>query len=461
MLKKRTALDAHKDGCVACVCPLCSGAKYKKLNSDRATTSAILNNIEIQKTLFTILNQRSEPEIPYYIYKTGETISKNYNGIKFKGTFSGGWPNDYTDAIGNALTDVGNIIGAKFKKVDDPSKSLFDFGKLAGLSRSYYYAEEKNSQNILGLSAAYGNGDSVWRLMTYSETSRPDIAGRETLTKSQVRSLTSQTIKHEIGHAFGLSHPGKEQNGWNKSFNQSDTLMSYNASNPPNYNYTAADQAALSLIGSDITDPYRARPAISIDKSNPLPYDEVAQSVTTTLSDIRQLHKLEKDSNHDFSGTTSDSRHDLLTGMDSAANISSGPGWDIIKTGKGKDYIHAGKGNDFIKSGKGNDIALGGSGTDFIHGGRGNDKLIGGAGIDLIKAGAGQDVVVISYKNLNSGYDSLVGFTDEDTIRLKGFNNPEKLSIQHLANKSLLHYGCHVIAAIDTTITFDDHVTVV
>ena len=162
MLKKRTALDVHKDGCIACVCPLCSGAKYKKLNSDRVTTSAILNNIEIQKTLFTILNQRSEPEIPYYIYKSGETISKNYNGIKFKGTFSGGWPNDYTDAIGNALAEVGNIIGAKFKKVDDPSKSLFDFGKLVSFSRSYYYAGEANSQNILGMSAAYGNGASVW-----------------------------------------------------------------------------------------------------------------------------------------------------------------------------------------------------------------------------------------------------------------------------------------------------------
>ena len=200
--------------------------------------------------------------------------------------------------------------------------------------------------------------------------------------------------------------------------------MSYNTPNPPNYNYTAADKAALSLVGSDITDPYRARPAISIDKSNPLPYDEGAQSVTTTLSDIRQLHKLEEDSNHDCSGTTSDSNNDLLTGMESADNISSGPGWDIIKAGKGKDVIDAGSGNDFIKSGKGHDIVQGGAGADFIYGGRGNDKLMGGAGIDFIKAGAGRDIIVISYKNIHSGYDSLVGFTDEDSIRLKGFIIP-------------------------------------
>jgi hypothetical protein len=422
-------------------------------------------------TLYTILNQRTTPEIPYYIYsamdKRGGFFSGSGPAEKIYKSY-GGRPHPVTAAwikkpvvkvIENAFKDVSDAIGLKFKRVDDPQNSLFDVAHLADYVRVDYYIENKKPRSILGQSMAYSNNEKsgIWKLLTFTDT--PD----GTIGKKNADLDTIATIKHEIGHAFGLSHPGEKQDGFNPKFNLFDTLMSYNITDPVNSNYTKADKSALNIVASDIQKlPDGAIPSpITIDKSDPVTFDEETQKNAAKISDIKKLHISKQSFNQNSSDKKLDSKHDFLTGMIGDDQISSGHGWDIVKTGRGSDYIHSGRGNDFIKSGNDHDIVRGGSGSDFIHGGRGDDKLFGGAGIDIIKAGPGQDTIVINRKHLHSGYDSLVGFTDDDMIKLIGFDDHERLYIKDLANKSLLQYGCRIIAAIDTTITFDDHVIVV
>lgn len=473
MLKNRTVLDFHKKDCISCTCPSCSSAReFSKRNKDAITTQAILSNSEFPKTLQTILNQRGnlrswwlpgkpKPEkVPYYVYKEGETLTKTYGFTPYKVKFEGS--DKYASAIKSAFSDIGKIIGVEFYQVNKPNKSLFDVGRLESASRKVYYKKEfpGKEDNILGLSAAYGNGDYVWRVMTYSES---PILDTETPPLLQAELDTASTIRHEIGHAFGLSHPGPNQNGFNEKFNQLDTVMSYNITDPANPNYTLSDQAALDQIASKITFTPRKGVRLSsavIDKSEPRAFNEKTQSVIPGHSEIKSISNSKRFSARKNSDLKVKAKHDYIIGIHDDDDISSGHGSDFVKSGKGNDKIHAGRGHDSIKAGNGHDVIRGGHGTDFIHGGKGDDRISGGKGIDIIKAGRGRDVFVIRYKHLNTGYDSLVGFTDEDKIVLKGFHNLDKLFIQPLDNKSLLNYGCKVVASIDASITFDDHIIV-
>jgi serralysin len=94
---------------------------------------------------------------------------------------------------------------------------------------------------------------------------------------------------------------------------------------------------------------------------------------------------------------------DIITGNDSANEISAGAGNDNVDAGAGVDRVSGGDGNDTLNGQGGNDILSGGNNDDTLNGGDNNDYAYGGAGADRI--------------NGDSGADRLYGQGDNDILR--------------------------------------------
>lgn len=76
------------------------------------------------------------------------------------------------------------------------------------------------------------------------------------------------------------------------------------------------------------------------------------------------------------------------------ADISGGPGNDLIHGGWFGEFFSGNAGNDRIFGGKGPDHLNGGSGRDLLNGGPGGDVLSGGPGKDKLRGGSGQDRLI-------------------------------------------------------------------
>lgn len=262
------------------------------------------------------------------------------------------------------------------------------------------------------------NSDQVWRLVTFSESDY----GNQKFDKLD----TIQTIWHELGHTVGLTHPGKDGNGSNADFNQLDTVMSYNPTEPRNPYYTEADREALKEISAKLSLAATGIEPLQIDKSTVYIYDEASQ---TSLRNLKGS-AVEADSIAGAKGSTES---------------------EVFTTGSTGDLVNAGGGNDLIKAG---------GGVDLINAGDGDDIINGGNNIDKIFTGKGSDTVKIKNKANLIGFDSIIDFSSDDTIRLVGFQ-PKGLRLEHYGDNTLLFYRNDVIAAVGYDINFADHVQVV
>ena len=112
-----------------------------------------------------------------------------------------------------------------------------------------------------------------------------------------------------------------------------------------------------------------------------------------------------------------------------------------IRTLGGDDVVIAGLGSDEILLGGGNDIATGGTGNDTVKGGLGNDVVAGGLGIDLLEGGFGNDVLIVDNRGVgspivptadvaNGGFgDDTFLFTDADLLGWFVSSNPANVTI--------------------------------
>ena len=167
------------------------------------------------------------------------------------------------------------MFGISFAEVSDPTQSLFDVGRLEDKSSriEYYTAPDVPTPlEVAGQSSAYANNsEQLWRLMTFRES---DIEGA---SKKFNELDTISTIWHELGHTVGLTHP--DDYGYNPDFNQLDTVMSYNITQPPNPYYTDADRAALMSISAKLSLTPAGLAPVQIDKSSIYVYDEESQRI--------------------------------------------------------------------------------------------------------------------------------------------------------------------------------------
>jgi VCBS repeat-containing protein len=107
---------------------------------------------------------------------------------------------------------------------------------------------------------------------------------------------------------------------------------------------------------------------------------------------------------------------------DTADNIYTSFGNDIIQANGGDDNINPGGGDDDVDAGSGNDTVLDGMGNDTVDGGADNDKITLLTGENTVDGGTGSDYIRTGYKDdvIRGGDGNDVISADSNAIFLFG-----------------------------------------
>ena len=219
------------------------------------------------------------------------------------------------------------------------------------------------------------------------------------------------TYLHEMGHAFGLEHPG-EYNGGSPTYAVNAlythdsieyTVMSYFGASNTGADWQASDNkfyypqtlmiddvaAIQQKYGADLTT--RAGDTVYGFNSNITGASAAIYDFTQNSHPIMTLWDGAGNDTLDLSGFATNSRIDLHAGTSSDADAMTHNIW--IAYNSNIENAVGGAGNDVII---GNDL------NNILNGGTGNDILTGGAGADTILGGAGTDTAI--YSGLLSAY---------------------------------------------------------
>lgn len=288
-------------------------------------------------------------------------------------------------------------------------------------------------------------GDGTAGLTSYA------VDGGSTTTSAEVQIDTSITdltvggfgwlvLVHEIGHAFGLKHPGdygaqepgpflptaedtiqnsvmSYNNGSivNETVNPPQTPMiydiaamqyiygantSYNSGNTT-YSYTDGAERVLTIWDGGGTDTLTSNGyggAVKLDlRAGINNYSDIGDTLVWIAYNANVERAVAGDGN------------DTVDGDDSANTLTGGLGQDSISGNGGNDICYGGRGSsdssdsaDTVNGGLGNDTIYGNAGDDVLRGGRANADSLDGA--DVIYGGYGRDLMYG-----NSGNDSLYG----------------------------------------------------
>ncbi len=307
-----------------------------------------------------------------------------------------GWNSSDEEALRIGLSHFEEILNIEFREVSGQADPDF----------SFYRADFLGADWIAGIGAWSFRGNA-W-----------DSAAifRSDLDLSQADRMS--LILHELGHAFGLKHPGDYGDGDPGPFlseaedNDKYTVMSYNT-NPdtglPSRNLMLYDIAALQAFwganmrtrtGDDVyTGPNDGRLQVVWDAGG---IDIISQTeARDAVIDLRAGTFSSLGSSDDFA---------IAYGV-TIENASGNSGDDLLIGNGVSNTLTALGGDDTLYGGAGNDTLVGGAGADVIDGGSGEDWIrfassAGGVKVDLL-AGTGSNVG--SSGGLLSGLGSLFG----------------------------------------------------
>ena len=328
-------------------------------------------------------------------------------------------------------------------------------------SNSYYaYSYFPGNQNF-GAGAVFFNNH-------YDSTS-----GTNDLTTPKIGSWGFLTYLHELGHAFGLEHPGS-YNGGNPTYaaNAAYThdsieysVMSYFGANNTGADWLASDNNFYypqTLMIDDVAAIQQKYGADLNTRSGNTTYgfnsslsavDGGIYDFTQNKHPIMTIWDGAGNDTLDLSGFTTASRIDLHAGTSSDCDAMTNNVWIAYNCS-----IENAVGGSAADNITGNDLAnalIGNDGADIISAAAGDDQIIGGAGNDTLTGGLGNDMFIFSATDVAAGQaDTITDFTHDasgagDTIRLVGITAQNVSAAMSGAN-AIVSYGNGTI--VDTII---------
>lgn len=397
------------------------------------------NNALNYITSMANIGQKAEIyDFPYYIAGS-ESYNVNMGGVAIELKLS---ESDafYKSVIKDFLEgELSALTGITFYEVASKNESLFDIGLFESdeKNRVDYYGQ--GGQDVLGARNLFGNGSERWGLLTYRPV--PLDAG---YTAEFSKARATRTIKHEILHGFGLSHPDSP-NGFNPAYNDLDTLMSYNNTDPlPNSTLTTADKAATKqimnrfLYGGSLTS--LGKKSFNIDKSVAYHLDELGEFPNTISEPKSQGLK----------------SNDKLAFFDDNDNVFFNPINRTFKTATGELSIDrnddTSKENDLVIADPNQSLHISGDGDDLIYVFKGNTFVEPGDGKDTIlleKNNGSQNIILdgFSYE-----HDTVLNFELEDLLTVSNASL-DSIGILQAGGNFIVTNGGDLLATVTSNIT--------
>jgi serralysin len=321
--------------------------------------------------------------------------------------------------------DERKVVLEELKKISDVTGITFvesptNVGKTLGFSVIALSAGTAGSASTPNVSTSYSSTPAGWVLDSVGFT---DGAGEVFLSRSVTdgfangglteaeRARLADTVRHEIGHALGLSHPFNgptvlPDSAQNKFY----TMMSYSDSNDLYYGIANGAYLKANMTGMGVLDILALQHLYGPNTTYRIGNDTYTWDQKVGFREV--IYDAGGTDTFDLSVSTMKSEIDLtaeyvssvnmrVTEAEMRTNLSTGYQTSLV-TYKGVgnlaivgtiENVKAGSGNDRINGNAVNNEISGGAGNDSIWGGAGDDRLILGAGNDRVVAGSGNDFV--------------------------------------------------------------------
>lgn len=358
--------------------------------------------------LTDVSRQWSGYRTEYYQPEPGEIITVNVSALNSVGQQMAKWA---VEAWASILD-----VDVRYAFTNDPNAHIVFDHDSSGASSYFYYDNDGNFKSV-HFSISETNYD--W-------------------SEARVDSFTFAILIHEVGHAFGLGHPGPYPKpsgpavatyGVDNIFpidSWQMTVMSYfdqseNTDIVATKAYPVTPMIADILAVEEIHGPqYEVRDDDTVygyntnidgylgdvfraitEKSGPLIIERpVALTIFDTggndTLDLRtDIYNQRIDINPLGISDVYGSRGNLMIAdYVYIENVIAGSGNDIVFGNEMDNKLDGGSGNDQLFGYEGVDELIGGAGSDYLWGGDGHDALAGGAGGDFLSGGDGQDIAL-------------------------------------------------------------------
>lgn len=315
----------------------------------------------------------------------------------------------------------GDLIASKLLQVATGGQMTFAYSSDAALGGGTYTGTSYSGTHLV---SAHSWFDKAW-------------TSQSTDASVQHGQYGYLTYLHEIGHAFGLNHPGPYNGTGTYSTDavyQQDThrytVMSYFDGNADgsatNWYKNGIWYYPETPMVDDVATIQHMYGASLTTRAGDTVYgfhataDRSVYNFATNTTPVLTIWDSGGNNTIDLSGYTTAQRLDLhqgayssVAGMTNNLGIAFGT---IIQTGiggSGNDIIVGNYFNDTLYGGAGNDHLYAGHGNSALYGGAGNDTLVAGAGSDTLYGGAGTDTVVFG---LNQSQYTVVHAGDHWTV---------------------------------------------
>ncbi|KZR82492.1 hypothetical protein PMIT1342_00962 [Prochlorococcus marinus str. MIT 1342] len=357
--------------------------------------------------------------LPYYIGEGEDLMLSKKHNISVRTI-------DCTLAEENYIMDcfnrLGAITGFEMRRVLEIKNAVIDIH----LQNEVDAGRRDVDARSAGTSLPGKSHEQYWRTILWTRAG----ARRGPDASEDMRKADQQiAIMHELGHAFGLSHPGFNQTGFNQYYNKLDTLMSYIDPQVKE----GIDPKQVSISDMPLPEDYNELEASSL-KENFSEFLQGAESLTGII-DIKH-----RDEGLDW----------LYEGGDDAYTARMVFN-DIASMSDEFDYSYHGINGKEDICGTGID--------DVIYSYGGNDRLYLTPGFDLISTGKGRDKIYITAESIlaTDSYTFVEDFNPKkDQLALDDVDEfAGSLDIIEIGNCAALVFDSSPVA-IFNGVTFDE-----